>query len=1813
MPKLNIQDKLIINSEGVLELNGNPYTDFNAAGQLTLGNNNWLPLCRYGPMRHQGADSQGTVSSISHDYDSGGMKFVGQGIIHIQTRIPVDRFSQYKVKVRVKKTVQAQNTITDPDPYTDRDMFYCGVASSYANHNEIHIDQASSYQYGVANSQSIYVDGSASQPSTSYNGGGTVGSSGGEYTFENTFTGFNSASEGDHTKFDPNTAYFNVVIICNYIGYEDGVTDLVETLKGETIVEQVEVQRVSSWGGGGGGSSSAWSELGGDLFYNTGSVGIGTNNPNQMLHVKGHARIEGLGDSAILLFGDAVGAPNHRYIAGDISGNILIRPSDNSYIGFMSGGSEKMRIDPDGKVGIGDDQPSVRMSVAADNSAQVGSFISTDTSGVAGSAKVVHIENNTATGAGTLTGLNVDISGASTTTKYSAIFNGGNVGIGTTSPDMRLDVREDKDTTYNTVNHGPSWTAMLRNHEAEVAGRFAGIGFQSASPAGGYATGWIGVVSKDKVGDMVFGIRDEDGSAKEYHEVMRINSDGNVGIGTTSPGARLHVAGVPVISGKLKSLLHLEDTQPQDANGDSGGGISFGGIYNAQGEQATYGAIWAGKKTAAEDGNFGGKLYLMARTHGDTALEPDLTIDSTGNVGIGTDNPLDKLMVAGNIKAWATGGNAGFLGSRQDGLTTIKLMTGGEDSFLTGGNVGIGTTDPGEKLDVDGAIKLKQNNAPQGTGAAAAGALWYHSNGGGQFRYMDDSGGVHTLGSGDVTYNYTGNLWSGTNNNIYFNTGNVGIGTDDPNATLHVRGDTPADGHNNSSDAIFSIESNETQPGETDRSRLNFGLYPYHQNDNGHWLEGNAYIQARTANLVLQPSVGNVGIGTASPLAKLQVESPNSTIYSSSNMPTISNVTGSFRNAYSGGIVEGTHTGLQLNVAGNEDGQLDTTGIDNQNVLGYVGIVAEEDMTNAGALVFHSSPGMVGGVGAASRKESMRIASTGNVGIGTDSPSANLDVRSSAANEEATLLLAQHQHFAQGIKFSALDSSTYQHTIAHNDTGLVFDNTSSSDAPRPYVFMNGNVGIGSTSPGNKLEVGNPTSWFSGNQLAFGDGTTGAALNVTTDYDGIAGNNYARLMSTSGIMFAPGVGAGASSGANEMTLSESGDLDVAGDINFTGNLYQNGALFSGGGGGGGGSSPWTTSGAYTVQSLGGNVGIGTNEPDAPLEIYASQEGEIFKALKLTNNYANTNGEGVSLELAGNSTRVIASIEGVLTNTNSASDLVLSTNPGWAQADDYDTLDERMRLTSNGYVGIGTKGTTPSYNLEVRSAGNVQSALLLAEGNGDTGGILLTTHTTSTYRQFIAHNDDGLVFSNNSSSNATKGYKFEGGGVWIDGPDHNSAGDRTLYLRSQNSGGHYMMIQGQRPVGSDNPVRPDHDLPTAGAGYIGNAAPLISNFSSAQVMNGADFSGMKENFAIRAESGIEFATDGSNYRGGIDYLGDWNITRYLFVGSDGGNSGANNVNMKTLGRLVVSGFGDETKSSITVMQSATGTTTNRKITPIIEQMQTSGNGTAGLYGCNEYTNNNSCGLILKTTDQSNHQQDRIFLDGTSGDVTVISDRLKTQSHGIGNGSSTSSFVWGNDAASNQVVGDESGNGRSAGMGVFKNADLTYTNGYFWAYDTSSNLPNYFWPDTAGNWRTTVGNTTNIGKANAGTVIGTQTSDERLKNIDEEFNYGLSEVLKLKPITFTLKSDEHETKKLGFGAQTTQEIIPESVGDSGDCIDGYDINDEDPLKNTPKSEDTILNMEYVQLIPVLTKAIQELKAENDDLKERLASLEDWRGNSV
>lgn len=117
-------------------------------------------------------------------------------------------------------------------------------------------------------------------------------------------------------------------------------------------------------------------------------------------------------------------------------------------------------------------------------------------------------------------------------------------------------------------------------------------------------------------------------------------------------------------------------------------------------------------------------------------------------------------------------------------------------------------------------------------------------------------------------------------------------------------------------------------------------------------------------------------------------------------------------------------------------------------------------------------------------------------------------------------------------------------------------------------------------------------------------------------------------------------------------------------------------------------------------------------------------------------------------------------------------------------------------------------------------------------------------------------------------------------------------------------------------------------------------------------------------------------------------------------------------------------------------------------------------------------------------------------------------------------------------------------------------------------------YYWTDSSLQFRrSTDGN--HIGTTN-GTVVGDQTSDERLKQNITPTKYGLSTVLDLLPIDFEMDG----VAKVGFGAQTTLPVIPEAVYDTGEVLE----------------DSTKLAMSYTTIIPVLVKAIQELKAELD-----------------
>ncbi|MBU0765519.1 MAG: tail fiber domain-containing protein [Bacteroidetes bacterium] len=97
----------------------------------------------------------------------------------------------------------------------------------------------------------------------------------------------------------------------------------------------------------------------------------------------------------------------------------------------------------------------------------------------------------------------------------------------------------------------------------------------------------------------------------------------------------------------------------------------------------------------------------------------------------------------------------------------------------------------------------------------------------------------------------------------------------------------------------------------------------------------------------------------------------------------------------------------------------------------------------------------------------------------------------------------------------------------------------------------------------------------------------------------------------------------------------------------------------------------------------------------------------------------------------------------------------------------------------------------------------------------------------------------------------------------------------------------------------------------------------------------------------------------------------------------------------------------------------------------------------------------------------------------------------------------------------------------------------------------------------------------------VNGTiQTSDRRQKKNIKDIEYGLPEIMRLRPVSFNWKENDTGTR-LGLIAQDVQKIIKEVV------VEGDD-------------ENKTLGLNYEELVPVLIKAIQEQQAEIEQLKK-------------
>ena len=99
--------------------------------------------------------------------------------------------------------------------------------------------------------------------------------------------------------------------------------------------------------------------------------------------------------------------------------------------------------------------------------------------------------------------------------------------------------------------------------------------------------------------------------------------------------------------------------------------------------------------------------------------------------------------------------------------------------------------------------------------------------------------------------------------------------------------------------------------------------------------------------------------------------------------------------------------------------------------------------------------------------------------------------------------------------------------------------------------------------------------------------------------------------------------------------------------------------------------------------------------------------------------------------------------------------------------------------------------------------------------------------------------------------------------------------------------------------------------------------------------------------------------------------------------------------------------------------------------------------------------------------------------------------------------------------------------------------------------------------------------------------QTSDRRLKENINNLNYGLSEILNIKPVSYQMINDGKDTVHLGLIAQEVELIIPEIVNKADD-------------KNQTRS------MRYAELVPVLIKATQEQQMLIDQQNKQIIELQ-------
>jgi hypothetical protein len=676
--------------------------------------------------------------------------------------------------------------------------------------------------------------------------------------------------------------------------------------------------------------------------------------------------------------------------------------------------------------------------------------------------------------------------------EYMRLTSAGRLGLGTTSPNQLL-----------TLGSGTGSDTIGLDFETSNVSR-GSILYNAGAGEMAFTSGYSGYG-----GYMTF---DCNGS-----ERMRINSSGNVGIGTTSPSNSLHVSGTastPALferTGSTGSYIGLKD---------SSGSLVYLGDNNGTFEVQTAGSAYSTKLAVTSAGNVG---------IGTTSPDYDLEIEGATNefriTDTGTNNTYARVATATNSATLQVGrqglnssvasliakGNGSYLAldnvvsrvgvieSESNGDLSFSIDDGTTDTeFMrldySSGNVGIGTTAPGVELDVHGTTDTTIRVYSSGTGASddtilrsqiagttASNYLFFgdtDDNNAGQIRYVhsDDSmrfyAGATTerlrlYSTASIFYNGVTEIGRFHSNNHF------GIGTSNPPYDLTV--------------SNSGAEGLEFGAGYTSGANI----MQHYNRSAASWVRADSYADyyrfyvsgSGTAQMTLD-TAGKLGIGTTSPSNNLDVTSSGNTGIRIGSAFSGSTTTGLFIDTV------GDTSAARLNFS-----KSGTT----RGIIGY----SHNASANSEAITFGTGGG----------SERMRVNATG-VGIGNSAPATVLDIIDTSQTlgfAQATDVNASPANLDVGefVRYAS-DVADANLTFAAGDARLL---TGAVNTDNTVVWRANNVGLFATDSvrfysGGSTEAARIDS--SGNLLVGKTSSSDSAFEFETSQGNSSGGQIGRV-------------------------------------------------------------------------------------------------------------------------------------------------------------------------------------------------------------------------------------------------------------------------------------------------------------------------------------------------------------------------------------------------------------------------------------------------------------------------------------------------------------------------------------------------------------------------------------------------------------------------------------------------------------------------------------------------------------------------------